>query len=330
MQRRSRFLTILVCFFASLALADATFAQFAGVNWKRWDWSILNPGDEASSTVARIFSPNDSLEQCSIGLFAVETASATAEDFAPSVARGLGKCQIGSFASQFSRGTRWFHIQFLGISKELLTTWEFWLCELKSQGELICCARAALLARESQRETREYWNYYEDRSRWLGSARLASYRTNRIWNADDWEKLNRQNQKAELALTLLSSFPSKQISSVGTKASRLLDWSTTQLLELNEQLVSKTIWWNLSRKTLSQVFRFASDVFGQLEKRPALKGGALGKQSIAYVGLFAAATATETQQMLMYVESIITASLKGSVEVLALVPIEAIGYVLAD
>jgi len=32
----------------------------------------------------------------------------------------------------------------------------------------------------------------------------------------------------------------------------------------------------------------------------------------------------------MSVESIITASLKASVEVLALVPIEAIGYVLAD
>ena len=94
MRRRSQFLTILVCFIASFALANAAFAQFAGANWKRWDWSVLYPGDEASSTVARFLGAEGSLEQCSVGLFAAEAEVPPAEDFAAPCFSSFGKCQI--------------------------------------------------------------------------------------------------------------------------------------------------------------------------------------------------------------------------------------------
>lgn len=330
MQRRSYLLVVLVVFFANIPFQDVAFAQFAGVNWKRWDWSILNPGDEASSTVARILGSGDSSEHRSVGMFAAEPLADLTEESDPGILSGLGKCQVASFANQFSRVTHWLQIQLVGISKEFRSTSEAWLFELQFQCELIYCAKAALLARTSQKEALEYWNYYEDRSLWLRGSKWDLNRVSRDWGSEDLAKLERQNIAFEIALGSLSCFPGKQISSIAIKSNHLLNWSTVQLLELNEQLVNRLGWWSCSQIKMSCVFRNAAEVFYQFDRWPARENAWLSKQFNRTFGMFAAATTNEALRALLRIELAVRSTVSGAVSVLSLIPVEAIGYVLAD
>lgn len=330
MKRRSCFLTILVCFIASFASADAAFAQFADANWKRWDWSILYPGDEASSAVARIFSHSGSAEQCSVGLTTADTISLSAEEFAPSVFSGLGKCHVGSFANQFSRATRWLHLHLIDLSLELRLSWEAWLTEVKYQAELICCAKVAFLAAQTQREAREYWSYYEDRNHWLRGSQVSDLQRQPDWDSSDVTMFINQARRVEVVLASLSTLPSKQTSAIGLKVSRLLDWSTVQLLELHEQCVQRAGWLHGCWEKVTQNCRLFSAFLGQPENRPRNGSGWLGGRSVLFCEKFAAGVAAETLRCLNRVEFCVAATARGAVEILTLLPVEAIGYVFGD
>lgn len=330
MQRRSQFLTILVCFIASFALANAAFAQFAGANWKRWDWSVLYPGDEASSTVARFLGAEGSLEQCSVGLFAAEVEVPPADDFAASSFSSFGKCQIASVASQFSRGTRWCHLQLLAISQEFRSTWETSFAELKYQAELIGCAKAALLEAESQRRAHEYWSYYEDRNRWLESSASTMLNGKSNWKLEALAKSYWLNGTTEFFFSSLSEAPSEKIAATGSEVNRLLDQAASSLLELNEQLVGNSRWLLSSQKRMKQTFRLASAVLSRGENRADQNRAWLGKQSIQCCEYFSTVVMLETRRGIKRIETAVSEMVEGAVSILGWLPVEAIGYVFAE
>ena len=329
MQRRSQLLTILICSIASLAMANAAIAQFADANWKRWDWSVLYPGDETSSTVARFLSVDGSTEKCSVGLLAAEKEAA-AEDFSVSSLVSFGKCQVHSVATQFSRGTRWCHLQLLGISREFRATFEGWGAELKSQAELICCVKEALVASESQRRADEYWSYYEDRTHWLRSAEAAGLSRKTDSHSDELAKSCSLDESFEYVLSSLSRVPGEQVSAAGNQVSRLFDRTALRVLEWNEQLVGSSRWLQSSRKKMNQTFRLASAVLNRGKKQADRNRAWLGQQTIQCCEKFAIATMLETRRAVVGIETAVNELVQGSVSILALLPVEAIGHVFAD
>jgi hypothetical protein len=330
MRRRSQFLTILVCFIASSALANAAFAQFAGATWKRWDWSFLYPGDETSSTVARMLKAEGSLEQCSVGLFAAETETPSADDFAAESPFAFGKCQIASVATQFSRGTRWCHQQTLKLCNEFRATWEATLVEMKCQAERIVCARAALLETESQRRAREYWSYYEDRNRWLGNSASPLASGKGDWKFEALANSFGVDGTAEFILSSLSETPSAKIAATGREVNRLLDRTALSVLELNEQLVGSSLGLQSSQKRMKQTFRLASATLSRGENRAEKNRAWLSRKSIQCCESFAIATTQEAREFIDRVESVVRDMLDGAISFMGLLPVEAIGYVFAE
>jgi hypothetical protein len=330
MQRRSQFLTILVCFVASTALANAAFAQFAGASWKRWDWSFLYPGDETSSTAARLLDAEVLLEQCSVGLFAAKVNTPYPDGYAANSFSGFGKGQIASVASQFSRGTRWCHQHLLNFSHELRATWEATLAEFKRQAERIGCAREALLEAESQQHAHEYWSYYEDRNRWLGTSALRLANGKDHWKSEVVARSCWLDGTAEFNLSSLSEIPCEEIAAAGSEANRLLDQAALSLLELNEQLVGSSRWLPNSQKRMKQAFRLASATLTRGENRANQNVAWLGRNSIQCCEVFAMTTIDDAREFVDRVQSVVRSVLDGAVSLLGLLPVEAIGSVFAD
>jgi hypothetical protein len=323
-------LTILVCFIASSALANAAFAQFARADWKRWDWSFLYPGDETSSTVARLLQAEGLLQQCSVGLFAADANSPVADDFAANSFSGFGKCQIASVASQFSRGTRWCHQHLLNLSLEFRATWEATLAELKCQAELIGCARAALLETESQRNAREYWSYYEDRDCWLGTSASPIACGKADWKIEVFAKSGWLDEAAESILTSLSETPSEKIAVAGSEVARLLDKTALSVLDFSEQLAGSSRWLQSSPQPMKQTFRLAAASLSRGKNRAEQNRSWLGKHSIQCCESFAMATIQETRGFIGQVERVVRKTLDEATSLLSLLPVEAIGQVFAE
>ena len=265
-----------------------------------------------------------------MGLFVAETEVPSAGDFAPPSYSSFGKCQIASASSQFSRGTRWCHLQLLDISQEFRSTWEASLAELKYQAELIGCAKAALLETESQRRAHEYWGYYEDRNRWLGSSASTMLNGESNWKLEALAKSYWLNGTTEFFFSSLSEAPSEKIAATGIEVNRLLDQAASSLLDLNEQLVGNSRWLLSSQKRMKQTFRLASAVLSRGENRADQNRAWLGKQSIHCCEYFSTVVMLEARRGIDRIETAVSEMVEGTVSILGWLPVEAIGYVFAE
>lgn len=167
MSRHFRILASLVGLLYGFCVSQAAPAQSMSLVWKRWNWSILYPVDQASSIATRALLislgpggrlPSEHHESGKLcgGLAASRVGSSVAGDL------WLNElvCEIPSKTTKLGRFV-------LDASDKLGAVWGSVESEFAEASERVECLAAARMEAESRQRELEYWGYYEDCDRWM-------------------------------------------------------------------------------------------------------------------------------------------------------------------
>lgn len=168
-----RILASLVGLLLGFCVSQAAPAQSMPLVWKRWNWSILYPVDRASSiaTQALLVSLGPGSGLHSGPLKSIKRCGGLA---ANRVGAPISSDQwLNELACEIRSKTATIGRYVLIESDKLGTLWGSVESEFAQASERVECFAAARMEAESRQRELEYWSYYEDCDRWMPGFWLA-------------------------------------------------------------------------------------------------------------------------------------------------------------